>query len=782
MTTTSKPAKKTNRGAAKPKSTAKKTTAAKRAPRSTKASATSTSKTKIKAQENQHPLLTPLEGACLNQPFEHLGLLPQDKGYLIRAWLPEATQVDVFAFGEATPLATLKQVGEAGLFELALPDVKAPFNYRLQATYADGAAHRFIDPYQFHEPAYQGLSTMTHRPQNLYQVLGAQVTEIELNGEVISGTRFAVFAPSASSVSLIGDFNHWDGRRHPMQRSLCGHWVLFVPEIKAGERYKYELKDPLGNRLPHKADPVGFSAEQYPSHASVVYDHSQYQWQDADWIQSQQNDKRYSAMNIYEVHLGSWRRKPDDKKGSRYLTYDELSHELVEYVKEMGYTHIEVMPVSEFPFDGSWGYQPVGMFAPTSRFGDPDAFKRFVDTCHQQGIGVIIDWVPAHFPSDPHGLARFDGTPLYEYEDPRRGWHPDWNSYIYDFGNDNVRQFLVASALYWLDKFHVDGLRVDAVASMLYWDYSRNEGEWVPNVDGGNHNYEAISLLKWFNEEVYQQYPHAMTIAEESTAFAGVSKPTFEGGLGFGFKWNMGWMHDSLEYMSKDPMYRKFHHNEMTFAMVYHYNEHFILPLSHDEVVHGKQSLLGKMPGDEWQASANLRAYAGFMFAHPGKKLNFMGNEIAQSFEWNHNEQLGWWLLEYDKHKGHQLLCKDLGHFYQAEPAMYEADYQPQGFVWLDHQDGEHSMYAFMRQNLDKTNQVIIVSNFTPVPRDNYRLGVPDAGEYEIVVNTDSEYYWGSNYDAGFHFHAQDVAHQGQSHSIELNVPPLATLYIRKKA
>lgn len=748
---------------------------------STKAKAATkvSSKPTIKEPVQVHELVEVLQGARLNQPFEKLGLQPCTKGHKLTAWLPDAVTVTVVSLADGKELASMKKVSEAGLFEASFPDAKESFYYRLLVQYQVGADN-LTDPYQFREQAFDGLAEMTHQPENLYQVLGAQLTTIEVDGVKVSGTRFAVFAPSASSVSLIGDFNHWDGRRHPMQRSLCGHWVLFVPELTSGTKYKFELKDPMGNRLPHKADPVGFYADQYPSHASIVFDHDEYQWNDKQWQLSQQGDKRFAAMNIYEVHLGSWRRKKEAGK-ERFLSYEELAVELIAYVQEMGYTHIEVMPVSEFPFDGSWGYQPVGLYAPTSRFGDPNGFKHLVDQCHQHGIGVIVDWVPAHFPSDPHGLARFDGTPLYEYEDPRRGWHPDWNSYIYDFGNDSVRQFLVASALFWLDKFHVDGLRVDAVASMLYWDYSREEGEWVPNVDGGNHNYEAISLLRWFNEEVYKKHPHAMTIAEESTAFAGVSKPTFEGGLGFGFKWNMGWMHDSLEYMSTDPMYRKYHHNELTFSMVYHYNEHFILPLSHDEVVHGKNSILGKMPGDEWQAAANLRAYMGFMFAHPGKKLNFMGNEIAQAGEWNHNHQLDWWLLEYDKHKGHQLLFKDLGHLYKSEPALFEADYQPQGFVWLDHEDGENSVYAFVRQNLDKTRQVVVVANFTPIPRQEYRLGVPEEGEYEILINSDSEFYWGSNYEAGSHFVSEKIAHQGQTHSISLNLPPLSTLYLRRK-
>jgi 1,4-alpha-glucan branching enzyme len=427
------------------------------------------------------------------------------------------------------------------------------------------------------------------------------------------------------------------------------------------------------------------------------------------------------------------------------------------------------------------GYQPIGLFAPTSRFGSADDFKYFVDQCHQNGIGVILDWVPAHFPSDSHGLARFDGTPLYEYEDPRRGWHPDWNSYIYDFGRDTVRQFLVASALFWLDHYHIDALRVDAVASMLYWDYSRNEGEWVPNVDGGNHNYEAISLLRWVNEEVYKNYPHAMMIAEESTAFAGVSRPTFTGGLGFGFKWNMGWMHDTLEYMKKDPIYRKYHHSEMTFSMIYAYDENFILSISHDEVVHGKQSMLYKMPGDEWQQAANLRAFMGYMYAHPGKKLNFMGTEFAQSAEWNHDSQLQWWLLQFDKHQGQKNLIKDLNNLYKSEPALYVSDYDKGGFVWLDHSDYQNSIFAMMRRDDNGENEVIAVSNFTPSTQDGYRLGVPKAGTYKVLLNTDSKYYWGSDYDVGgLTFKATDESWHGQYHSIVLNLPPLATLFIKR--
>ena len=723
-------------------------------------------------------LIKELTGARCGQPFEHLGLVanPDGGGLVLRAWLPGAHSVDIKELGSDKVIATMTCADKLGLFEAHFLRRKKHFSYSLQVQYPDTSA-LVIDPYQFHDEAYAGLAELKHQAANVYKTLGAQLVETDVDGIKVSGVRFAVYAPSATSVSLIGDFNFWDGRRHPMQRSLCGHWVLFVPGLQAGDHYKFELKDPMGNRLPHKADPVGFYAEQYPSFSSVVYDHTQYQWHDADWQASQLNDKLEQPLSIYELHFASWKRHEDGSS----LSYREMAAELIPYIQEMGYTHIELMPISEHPFSGSWGYQPVGMFAPTSRFGTADDFKYFVDQCHLAGIGVILDWVPAHFPSDSHGLARFDGTPLYEYEDPRRGWHPDWNSYIYDFGRDNVRQFLVASALYWLDHFHIDGLRVDAVASMLYWDYSRKAGEWVPNIDGGNHNYEAISLLRWFNEEVYKNYPHAMTIAEESTAFAGVSRPTFTGGLGFGFKWDMGWMHDSLEYMKKDPIHRKYHHNDMTFSMVYHYDENFILSLSHDEVVHGKHSLMYKMPGDEWQQAANLRAYMGFMYAHPGKKLNFMGTEIAQSTEWNHDAQLQWWLLKFDKHNGQKCVIRDLNHLYRNEPALFDADYDRNGFVWLDHSDYERSVYAMLRRNKAGDRTILTVGNFTPTPVEGYRLGVPEAGTYQVVLNTDSSYYWGSDYDmGGLSFQSETIATHGQAQSILINLPPLATVFIKR--
>ena len=485
-------------------------------------------------------------------------------------------------------------------------------------------------------------------------------------------------------------------------------------------------------------------------------------------------------MAIYEVHLGSWRMKQQGDEQVP-LTYPELIEQLIPYVVEMGYTHIEVLPVSEHPFTGSWGYQPTAMFAPTSRFGNPDEFKAFVDACHQANIGVIMDWVPAHFPEDAHGLARFDGTHVYEYEDPKKGWHPDWNSCIYDFGKDTVRQFLVASALYWLDKFHIDALRVDAVASMLYLDYSRDEGEWIPNVDGGNHNYEAISLLQWMNTEVHRIYPNAMTIAEESTSYPGVSRPVESGGLGFTFKWNMGWMHDSLTYISKDPAYRSYHHNEITFAMVYNYDENFVLPISHDEVVHGKGSLYNKMPGDEWQKAANQRTYASFMYAHPGKKLNFMGNEFSQVEEWNHNIGLAWHNLVYDKHSGMQHLYKALNHVYRQEPALHQLDHEQGGFEWLDHQDAGRSILAFSRKDKEG-NEVIVISNFTPIPRDNYQVGASHNGKYEVIFNSDSEFYWGSNYSSGSDLVTSEQGWHGKANSLKLNLPPLSTVYIKNKS
>lgn len=715
-----------------------------------------------------------LASATCSHPFSLLGVTHSNEGSRVTVWVPDAETVSV-QFSSANQSQPLEAEGESGLFSGLLKG-SLDDQYQLTVTSA-GSRYTVIDPYQYQQEAFHAVHYIDHEPANLYRQAGAQRLSVPFGNTRVDAVRFAVYAPNASAVSLIGDFNQWDGRRLPMQKTELGYWVIVVPGLDIGQRYKYEIKDAQGNALPHKADPLGFLAEQYPSHASVIYDHQQYEWNDDSWMARRKQDKYRAAMSFYEVHLGSWRR-PDDSSGERYLSYRELAETLIPYVKEMGYTHIECLPVSEYPFDGSWGYQPVGMFAPTSRFGDPDDFKFFVDACHQADIGVVIDWVPAHFPEDGHGLARFDGSHVYEYADPRRGWHPDWNSCIYDFGKDTVRQFLVANALYWLDKFHIDGLRVDAVASMLYLDYSRNEGEWIPNVDGGNENYEAISLLRWLNEEVYRHFPDAMTIAEESTSFPKVSRPVFEGGLGFGFKWNMGWMHDSLHYISKDPAYRRYHHGDITFSMVYAFDENFVLPLSHDEVVHGKGSLIGKMPGDEWQQAANQRCYAGFMYGHPGKKLNFMGNEFGQSKEWNHDTQLQWELLEFDKHKGLKALYGDLNRLYQRYAALHDYDHKHQGFDWIDHENAAQSIVSFVRKASDQQQKVYVVSNFTPIPHEHFRLGVQEDGEYRVMLNTDSDAYWGSNYPVKEVMQASPQPWNNQPYSIDVALPPLATLFI----
>lgn len=719
-----------------------------------------------------------LANAHCSHPFAYLGPKASESGISVRAWIPGAESVSLVAYGSDTVLAEMSSEAP-GLFFAASVSLCEGDIYEF-AVRSGEHRYRVVDPYQFSEHAYHGVHFIDHAPENLYRQGGAQRIQIATQGHEVPAIRFVVYAPNASAVSVIGDFNFWDGRCHPMQKTDLGYWVLVIPQLSVGTKYKYELKDAGGNALPHKADPLGFFAEPYPSHASVVYDHDAYQWNDAAWMSTRQQDVYHQPIAIYEVHLGSWKRPTDANQ--RYLSYRELAVDLVDYVKTMGYSHIELLPVSEYPFDGSWGYQPVGLFAPTSRFGSPDDFKFFVDHCHQQGIGVIIDWVPAHFPEDAHGLARFDGSHVYEYADPRRGWHPDWNSCIYDFGKDTVRQFLVANALFWLDKFHVDGLRVDAVASMLYLDYSRNHGEWIPNIDGGNQNYEAISLLRWMNQAVYEKFPSAITIAEESTSFPKVSRPIYEGGLGFGFKWNMGWMHDSLHYISKDPAYRRYHHNDITFSMVYAFHENFVLPISHDEVVHGKGSLLNKMPGDEWQQAANLRLYAAFMYGHPGKKLNFMGNELGQGLEWNHDKGLDWYLLEFPKHKGIQALYRKLNHLYASHPALYDNDHAAQGFRWIDHTNADQSVLVFERRSIHTQERMIVICNFTPIVRHDYRVGVENEGQYRLVLNTDDTAYWGSGADAAAVIDAQEIPWHGSDYSISTELPALSTLYYHWEA
>lgn len=711
------------------------------------------------------------QGSC-STPFNFLGKVKGEAGDVIRVFLPYADSVVIRDYVTKSQLGKAHAINQEGIFELAIKDPKVTYEVVANTRKHE---HVFVDPYQFVNEAYHAVHFIDHAPENLYQQAGAQLITTE---QGIGGVRFAVFAPNASAVSVIGEFNLWDKRTHPMQKTELGYWVLFIPGLEAKCLYKYSLKDASGNALPDKSDPLGFSQHQYPSHASVVYDHNQYQWNDHEWHESKKNKNHYqSPMSIYEVHLGSWKRPESDK--TKYMSYRDLADDLINYVVEMGYTHLEMLPISEYPFDGSWGYQPVGLFAPTSRFGEPDDFKYLVDKCHQNNIGVIIDWVPAHFPEDSHGLARFDGSCVYEYEDPRKGWHPDWNSCIYDFGKDTVRQFLVANALYWFDKFKVDGIRVDAVASMLYLDYSRNHGEWLPNIDGTNHNYEAISLLKWMNTEVYKQYPNALTIAEESTSFAGVSKPVSEGGLGFGFKWNMGWMHDSLHYIAKDPAYRRYHHGELSFSMVYAYDENFVLPISHDEVVHGKGSMLQKMPGDEWQKFANLRAYFGFMFAHPGKKLQFMGNELAQYKEWDHDSELDWQVLHNQNNLGIHSLYKRLNQLYSSEPALHQLDHQASGFKWIDLDNADASIFAFSRFATDINQTIVILINFTPNVYENYRLGVPQVGKYKLILNTDSSEFNGSDYEVAYEVETTAVKSHSLGQSIEISIPPLAAMYFK---
>lgn len=700
-------------------------------------------------------------------PFDMLGHHENAQTMSITVFAPTAKEVSVASL-EGDVFCHLSAHGN-GVFSGDCQNSAFIFPYKVLAK-TDNTDFEYIDPYQFREEAYHAVHFIDHAPQNLYQQAGAQLVTTSSG---VSGVRFAVFAPNASSVSVIGNFNYWNPSVHQMQKTDLGFWVLFIPGVQPGDEYKYALKDASGSQLPDKADPIGFHHHQYPSHASVVHDHASYLWHDTEWQTRTNIDHYRQPMSIYEVHLGSWKRP---ERESKYASYHELANDLVSYAVTMGYTHIEVLPVSEYPFDGSWGYQPVGLFAPTSRFGGPDDFKYFVDACHQAGIAVIIDWVPAHFPADGHGLARFDGTHVYEYEDPRKGWHPDWNSCIYDYGKDTVRQFLVANALFWFDKYHVDGIRVDAVASMLYLDYSRNDGEWVPNVHGGNHNLEAISLLQWMNTEVYKQFPNAVTIAEESTSFAGVSKPVETGGLGFGFKWNMGWMHDTLTYISKDPMYRRYHHGDLTFSMVYAYDENFILPISHDEVVHGKGSMLQKMPGDEWQKFANMRCYFSFMYTHPGKKLTFMGTEIGQGIEWNHDGQLSWELLSHANHQGIHALFKDLNKLYKTYPAMHQLDHQPAGFTWLDLHNADQSILAYVRYSNDPSNHLIVICNFTPIPHHDVTFGAPMDGEYRVIFNSDDKKYGGSHFELKHSASTAAKRWHEQDQSIVVNVPPLSVI------
>ncbi len=609
--------------------------------------------------------------------------------------------------------------------------------------------------------------------KRLWEVLGAHVVK----EKGVLGVHFAVWAPNASRVRLVGDCNYWNGENHEM--SPVGHtgvWEIFVPGIGESEAYKYEIFDPDGNLLPQKADPLGFGAEHPPRTASIVRQLDQYKWRDARWLKKRQSlQKIDQPISIYEVHLGSWRRVVEDQ--NRSLSYLEHAKELVAYAKDMGFTHIELMPITEFPFDGSWGYQPIGLYAPTIRYGTVDEFRAFIEACHKAELGVLLDWVPGHFPEDEHGLGKFDGTALYEHADRKEGFHPDWNTLLFNYGRREVANYLIANAIFWLREHHVDGLRVDAVASMLYRDYSRKEGEWIPNIHGGRENLEAIDFLKRANETAYGEVDGIMMVAEESTAFPGVSAPTDHGGLGFGFKWNMGWMNDTLSYMEEEPIHRKFHHHKMTFGLHYAFSENFILPISHDEVVHGKGSMISKMPGDLDEKFANLRAYYGFMWGHPGKKLLFMGNEFAQHAEWNHDSSLDWHLLDDPRHRGVQNLIRDLNNLYKSNKALHELDCKPDGFEWVDGGSAEESIFVWLRKASGRKPPVLVVSNFTPVERSGRRIGVPQAGVWMEKLNTDSAHYGGGNRGnlGGVESAAQPA--NGFENSITITVPPLSTLF-----
>ena len=709
-------------------------------------------------------------------PFAVLGMHETHNGIEIRALLPDADKVEVIDKETQSMVVALERVDERGFFSAIVPNVNHFFAYQFKV-YWGSDVHLIEDPYRFH-PMINDLDQWLLAEGSLlrpYEVLGAHFTECD----GVPGVNFRVWAPNAKRVSLVGDFNYWDGRRHPMRfHPASGVWELFLPKASLGQRYKFELIDCNGN-LRLKADPYAFSSELRPDTASEIS-----MLPDVVEMTEQRRkaNQRNQPISIYEVHLGSWRRNLEN---NFWLDYDQIADELIPYVKHMGFTHIEFLPLSEFPFDGSWGYQPIGLYSPTSRFGTPEGFKRLVEKAHKAGINVILDWVPGHFPSDTHGLVAFDGTALYEHTDPREGYHQDWNTLIYNYGRNEVRNFLSSNALYWLERFGVDGIRVDAVASMIYRDYSRAEGEWIPNQYGGRENLEAIEFLKHTNWKIHSEVSGAISIAEESTSFGGVTHPTENGGLGFNFKWNMGWMNDTLSYMKLDPVYRRYHHDKMTFGMIYQYSENFVLPLSHDEVVHGKCSLLGKMPGDAWQKFANLRAYYGYMWGYPGKKLLFMGNEFAQGREWNYEESLDWFLLDENHgglwHKGVLQLVKDLNGIYQKNAPLFELDGEPEGFDWLVVDDAENSVFAFERKS-SNGERIIVISNFTPVPREGYRIGVNVAGEYEEILNTDSMYYQGSNVGNFGLVESEAIASHGRENSISVTIPPLATIYLKYKA
>ncbi len=706
-------------------------------------------------------------------PFAFLGMHQTAAGLCVRAVAPAAQQLMVVDSVTGDIAAEGRRVHRDGVYVAEIPGRREPFRYRLRIA-SGGVAHEFDDIYRF-SPVLGELDLHLLGEGNhlaSYRKLGAH----PLEHEGVEGVGFAVWAPNAQAVSVVGDFNAWDGRRMPMRRrGSSGYWELFVPGLRPGHLYKYQLHGPDGQLLPLKADPYAEQAEKPPGTASIIAHPSRHVWQDGRWMAERwRNNDRESPIAIYEVHLGSWRRNLAER--GRYLTYRELADQLVPYVVEMGFTHIEIMPIMEYPFDGSWGYQPVSLFAPTSRYGTPDDFRAFVEACHKADVGILLDWVPGHFPNDAHGLGRFDGTALYEHADPRQGIHRDWNTFIYNYGRREVANFLLASALYWLREFHIDGIRVDAVASMLYLDYSRAPGEWIPNTFGGRENLEAIAFIRRMNELIFGESSGATSVAEESTAWPMVSRPTYVGGLGFGYKWNMGWMHDTLGYMATDPIHRKYRHNALSFGLLYAYHENFILPLSHDEVVHGKGSLLGKMTGDQWQRFANLRAYYAFMWTHPGKKLLFMGDELAQEREWDHDIGLDWQLLGEPLHEGVRRLVRDLNRLYRETPALHRLDCDPDGFSWIDVANAAESVISYQRRGRDPHELTIVVCNFTPVPREDYWIGVPRPGRYRERINTDALDYGGSGIGNAGEVHSEPRPMHGSQHAIRLRLPPLGVL------
>lgn len=723
-----------------------------------------------------HPdAISAIVGGYHGDPFSILGPHAIEEGTAVRAFLPHAITPPTLILANGTEQAMHKTDAE-GFYEAIIDQsVTDLYSYRY-ATYGD-VPREYYDPYRF--PPQIGeldehlMGEGTHL--RIYDILGAHIRQLD----GIQGTHFAVWAPNAERVSLVGNFNQWDGRRHPMRfRHNSGIWEIFIPGLGEGEIYKYEIKTAYQGYMVDKSDPMGFLMEMRPKNASVVWDIDKYQWNDSNWMDNRaEKNNLQNPMSVYELHLGSWRRK----NGWEWLTYEDLIVDLIPYIKKMGYTHIELLPVSEHPFDGSWGYQVTGYFAPTSRFGTPEGFMAFVDACHQADIGVILDWVPAHFPKDANGLSFFDGTHLYEHADPLQGEHPDWGTLIFNYERNEVQQFLISNALFWLEKYHIDGLRVDAVASMLYLDFSRSPGQWRPNQYGGRENIGAINFLRRFNDMVHEQFPTVLTMAEESTSWGGVTHPTSEGGLGFDMKWNMGWMHDTLEYISTDPLYRSYHQGTLTFSLIYAFSEKFILPFSHDEVVHLKKSMVDKMPGDLWQKFANLRLLYGYQWSHPGKKLLFMGCEFGQWHEWTEERSLDWHLLdEGPHHRGVQTLMQDLNHLYRTEAALHTDDFSWKGFTWIDLRDAQRSILAYSRQVPDSDERIFVVCNFTPVVRHNYALGVPEAGGYVEILNSDATKYGGSGIVNRGILASEPNAWHEQNNSVRITLPPLGIIFLKK--